>query len=480
MADDDRTTLGFSRHGERLLVRPRELTGRHTLVLGQSGSGKSAFATGLIAESLVRDPEVRVTLLDAKHDTMASFRDVVLPALAEGRGGHLGETCTIEPWGPFVPPFNLCAPMDGVTSDVQANFVVAAIEKWVGDEFGVRGRPIAVGAARAAIALGGNLLTLTSLLADTSYREAAAGLCPDPAARYFLTEVLPKERQDSISSVLARVRSMTAIDRMRAILAAPTSVRGTDLISGAFVGIDAGSSPLGEERLATGFGSWAYRLASNAVMARPIGAPPLLLVIEEFQRLIDSEEEFLRLLEQSRSKNAALLLITQGLDSLPAKLRASVLLNCRNLVAMSPNADTLRGLHEYLPRPTGRRVDPLQPDRLLSAAAERDAILAEFEDLPARHGVYVDTGNRARMVAFRARAFPFEELAARAALVDPATKERIARGRLAVPYSELLAATRDPVKEHIGGGVFTPSTPPEDMRTATPLPRKKRRLEVES
>lgn len=480
MADHDRTTLGFSRSGERLLVRPRDLTGRHTLVLGQSGSGKSAFVTGLVAESLVRDPEVRVTLLDAKHDTMASFRDVILPALADGGRTNLGETCTVEPWGPFVPPFNLCAPMDGVTSDVQANFVVAAIEKWVGDEFGVRGRPIAVGAARAAIELRGNLLTLTSLLSDQSYREAAAALCPDPAARHFLTEVLPRERQDSVGSVLARIRSMTAIDRMRAILAAPTSVRGTDLISGEFVGIDAGYSPLGEEKLATGFGSWAYRLASNAVMARPTGAPPLLLVIEEFQRLIDSEEEFLRLLEQSRAKNAALTLVTQGLESLPAKLRASVLLNCRNVVAMSPNADTLRGLDEYLPRPTGRRVDPLQPDRLLTPAAERDAILSEFADLPARHGVYVDTGNRARMLAFRARSFPFEELARRAERVDAPTKDRIARGRLAVPYTKLLAGAHDPVKARMGGGLFTPpGTIPPPPTTDLP-PRKKRRLDPSS
>lgn len=476
---NDMFVLGYIPGGEPVRLSRELLTRRHTLVLGQSGSGKSALVTGFLAECLVRDPGLRITLLDAKHDTMASFRDVILPAFTAGIPAFTEDLSTIEPWGLFVPPFNLCARMEGVTSDVQATFVVAAIEKWVGDLLGVRGRPIAVGAARAAIDLDGNLLTMSSLLSDPTYREAGAARCADPATRHFLTEVLPSERQDSIASVLARVRSMTTIDRMRALLAAPTSVRGSDLISGSFVGIDAGSSPLGEEKLATGFGSWAYRLASNAVMARPAGAPPLLLVIEEFQRLIDSEEEFLRLLEQSRAKNAALMLITQGLDSLPAKLRASVLLNCRNIVAMSPNADTLRGLDEYLPRPTGRMVDPLQPDRLLGSAAERDHILAAFSSLPARHGVYVDTGNRAPMVAFRARNFPFEELAERSARVDAPTKERIARGRLAVPYAELLAAARDPLRDAVMGiGPF--SLPPSDGTARSRDVGKRRRLEPAS
>jgi hypothetical protein len=168
------------------------------------------------------------------------------------------------------------------------------------------------------------------------------------------------------------------------------------------------------------------------------------------------------------------MLVTQTIDNIDSALRSAITTNC-NILAMSPREAAL--VESYLPAASGRIVDPLQPDRTLSEAAERQLRRRQLLTLPARHGAYIDRRNFG-ITVFRARNFPFERVSALAAQVSEDARMRFRAGKYGVPRDELVASAVDPVLARLGemeapaDVVFSPRQTREPPQPAPSRPRR--------
>jgi hypothetical protein len=291
----------------------------------------------------------------------------------------------------------------------------------------------------------------------------------DEPSRRFVGQILPNELPASVASVTARLRGLLALDRVRAVLSARQSLTPSNLIDADVTLIDAATAPMGEESLAAAFGSWVFYLTANATMTRRSSAP-LLIVVDEFQRLGASAAAMTRLLEQSRAAGAGLHLCTQTTRNIDSALRDSIVANT-NLVAMTPREEV--GAVEAYLRPSGRMVDAEQPDRLLTRTQEKDRLIESLRQLGKREGVFVERAE-GRVTAFRAAEFPYAELAHRASRVPVEDKTRIARGSHGVLAADLLAASSEPIGDGLGQEIGNG----DDVPDARPAARRSRPIRL--
>ncbi len=442
----------------RVLGLPVEvLVYEHLRLSGQSGSGKTTTAYSYIGHVLRSCPEVHVAYVDLKGGKGEGADWLVnhyAPAY-EVAGGLPLDITTIRPWLEYSVPLGLFAHELGVDLDVHAHAAVAQLEALLGERLGPRGRPIAVATTRSAISLGGNLLTLLGLLENPSYRESVIPLVTDQESVHFLRDVLPLEPVASVAAVASRVRAALALDRARATLSAPSSLRPADLMASRLTVVDCASGcPLGMEELSIAIAEWAFYLIGNAVMSKPSKLPHLLIVVDEWQRMRRSTATISRLMEQSRSFGASLHLCAQVMNPEPS-LREVLAINT-NLIALTPREE-ISELEAYL-EVSGRMVDDLAPDHVLGRADERRVRLEALRRLGKREGVFVRRSD-GRLRPFRLHTFPYARVAELARGASADARDRIARGRFGVAFDDLLARAVDPVALRLRSGMLDPSVP---------------------
>jgi len=418
---------------------------RHALVTGTTGWGKSGYFLSVILGALTHHPEINIVLVDLKGETAAEFRDRFLPALAAVNPRIRSEDIiSIAPFGRYGIPLNPLRPIPGLAPEVQANLVCSLVGSLIDGGLGPRMTGIFAWLARATIAVDGSFLDILRMLTDEAYREAVAGKVSDPTVHDYLLFTFGEEPRASCESLRARMEWLLLLPAMQGMLCAKDCIRGSDLIESPITIVDLGGAPQGFAPLSRFVGSLLFQQLTGAVFSRPVEPDPhpTLLFVDEWQSLVKvAGEDFERLLSQARYRKVGLWLANQTLAQVEGASRALVRSLTTNIalhVAFRPEMADIKHLLPLLPI-TGRRVDPNQPDRLLTKNEERKRLLDTLMRLPPRHALLGDlvSGN-AEII--RTLSVPYEQARERAELLAEEHVERFRQGRFGIPIEQLVTA----------------------------------------
>lgn len=445
MARADALAVGRVQRGQRqelLYHLPMSTLLRHALVTGTTGWGKSGHFLSVILGVLTHHPEIGIVLVDLKGETAAELRDRFLPALAAVNPRIRPENViSIAPFGRFGVPLNPLRPILGLAPEVQANLVCSLVGSLVDGGLGPRMTGVLAWLAQATIAIEGSFLDILQMLTDETYREAVAQKMHNPAIRDYLIFTFDQEPRASCESLRARLEWLLLLPAMRGMLCAKDCIRGSDLIESPITIVDLGGAPQGFAPLSRFVGSFLFQLLTGAVFSRPVtpDTKPALLFVDEWQSLVKaSGEDFERLLSQARYRKVGLWLANQTLaqvDGASGGLLRSLTTNIALHVAFRPEMADIKHLLPLLPV-TGRRVDPDQPDRLLTKDEERRRLLETLTRLPPRHALLGDlvSGNAE---VIRTLGVPYEQARKRAEALPEEQVERFRQGRFGIPIEQL-------------------------------------------
>lgn len=419
---------------------------RHGLVTGSSGCGKSGFVTQLLLTLLASPRPVRAVVLDPKGELAAELLRFLsaLPRKAL-RGLTSDDVVTIAPFGRYGVPLNPLAPVPGLAPEAQARLVGSVVADLADGGLGPRMRVILERMALAFSAAGGSLAELRRALTDAAFRARVAARVPDPEMRRYLADELGDEPDASVAALAARLHDLLLLPNVRAMLCAEGCVSGATLLEAGVTIVDTGGAPQGMASVGRFLSALLYSRVTAAVFARPEAnrdVPVVVVVDEAHEALKSAEDDVERMLTQARWKGVCCWLATQSVAQIPARLLPVVRTNAKWFAAFRPDPADLAHLDAFLPL-TGRRPDPHRPDRLMSEADERKALLRELGRLPDREAFLVDTSSGAADV-MRTLNLPFARARAASDALPPAEAEAWRRGRAGVPFADLVPASAVP------------------------------------
>lgn len=436
--------LGWEDAGRRrpVRVRERDLTGRHWLVTGRTGSGKTYLLLGTILDLLLHHEGVQVVLIDGKGEAAEELLNRWLPVVAGDRPDLRPEAVTtVAPWGTYGVPMNVLAPIRGVGADLQAALNVRLFEKFLGESMGARMAPMLQEVMRAVSQTRGSLVQVLRAIEDEGYRLGLADQLRDQGLRRYLTTTLPQEPTSTLSALRARIRHLLSLDRLRSLLGAQDCLSGADLLSGRLTVVSLGNPPLGHAELSRWLGGWWMHVLTAAIFDRAQRATDIVVVIDEFDMVAPAAEDLARILQKARSYRAALHLATQSLEQVEdGRLVSTVLTNVSAWVAMSPRESELRHLGGALPPCRGLTPDPEVPDRLLTPAQEEALRLARLRSLGPRQALYVDRAHGESRLILETPSLPVAEVHRRAARLPESLRDAYWRGSAGALPEELPQA----------------------------------------
>lgn len=293
---------------------------RHLIVLGASGSGKTAFLARVAADQARQG--VPVAVIDLHGD--------LAPAVAS--------RWTPPPARPLLgfdpsddgPPTAGFAVLDGeaAAGEREEAFVVATLKRLSSDGsevyWGFRLERIFQTFVRAVREEGGTLLDLFELLTDPRRREGARLATHTPAVAQFLDELpaIVRRNPEFLWPAAARLARLALSPRLARLLSPPAG-EGVPLASllrsGRSVAIRLPIGELGPE--ASGFVASLVVSRLYLDLSRPVSGvrKPVLLVIDEAQAL--SPRLLSEMLSEGRKFGVAAVLATQYPDRLAPELR---------------------------------------------------------------------------------------------------------------------------------------------------------------
>lgn len=334
---------------EPVFVSPRSLL-QHLHLLGATGSGKSTALLNLALEAMRRD--LGLLVLEPKGDLVAEVvRRVPARRVDEVVLLDFGDSA-------FPPAFNLLAGGPG-----QGEAVAAIFSRLFGGNWGPRSDDLLRAAILTLEAGSGNgeLATLAEVLP----------LLTDPRrrARYPLEErvVLPGfwrgweqmsqgQRQQALAPLANKLRALLLRPPVRDALVQPEAPDLKAAIAqGKIIVCALPSGSLGEDG-ASLFGSvLVHRLWQAAQTLGPsTGRRPFLCLLDEAHRFTSLPGGLGEVLAQARGYGLGFLLAHQQLGQLPAELRETVAVNCRNKLCFQLDPpDNERMARHFQPALTG-------------------------------------------------------------------------------------------------------------------------------
>jgi hypothetical protein len=446
------TALGWDiERGEPLthwIVSEAALHG-HAAIVGGTGTGKSGFVFSTLLPWMTASPRHGSVVVDLKGETTEGLLAHFLPVLGR-RYPHLApdRVRVIAPFSRYGVPLGILAPIPGLSHPLQAYSVVNQLAELVGGDFGIRMEQIAATLIRAVLQVGGTVLDVVRLLKREDYRRHVAARLPPGELKHYLTDRFEREPQASRDALEARLDFLMLLPEVRAMLAAEDCIDADTLLAPGVTIIDLGTGvPHGMVKLARFIGAVLFQRLIAAIFRRNNDDPrnpPVRLVCDEWQEILRGidVETFERILSLARSRNIALWLANQTkgqIRALSPMLLDSLNTNIKLHVHFRPSLEEAGQLARHLPV-TGCRVDPELPDRLLSVAEERAALLSRLQNLPPRHALILNRWEgRAGLV--RSLSVPYEKARRDSAALPANWREHYRRGAYGVPMVDLLAAT---------------------------------------
>ncbi|MCI4337168.1 MAG: DUF87 domain-containing protein [Thermoplasmata archaeon] len=329
----------------RLPVAPAE--GRHLLVVGETGMGKS---TAIIHLALGAARNAGVVLFDPIGDTAREFLDH-LPT------SWLSRTLWISPTDSPIPLNALDALRDAARGEVSRERagadLVGALRRirlfrhaetafWGPRLEEMLGRAIAAAARYPR----GTLLEAEQLLSGVGGRSVS-GVPEETRVEVERLEALARTRPDEVDGARRLLSEVTHQGSLRSLLCQPgATLRSSDLVRPGGLTVISGDAPTVGESAARYLLAVYLALVWNELLARPAG-PKTILVLDEAQWYAhEAVGEVLRL---GRRSNVHLWLATQALNALSETVKESVLTNASDFLVFRGSPDDAREFSRWRP-----------------------------------------------------------------------------------------------------------------------------------
>lgn len=419
-------------------VSAQQLLGLHSWIIGATGSGKTYFALGTLVQVL-RDGAHPVVVVDLKGELAELLTNLVAPGLAASAVGPslLQHLRIIRPFdAEWVPELRITEREEGVSAEVQALTLAAALEEALGDDLGVRMDRILVRTAALAIERREPLTVIGQWLENPARFARDARESADAALVEYARTGFARENRSSIEALAARLDSFLFLPEARLALSAPRCVSFGECLSRGLTVIDLGNPPAGAERLTRFWAGILVGRLARAILSRKVsgGSPQAWVVFEEFQEGLGRHqvEQFSRLLALARYKKVGLAFINQQpgqIAEVSPTLLKVLKTNTGLLCLFRSNLEDAKAFGHFLPHDSGAKR---KKDR-------RESLVEEIPRLPDR--TFYLWLRQAAFGAQKVRS-PRLDLAAlqrRAADLPPETLSLIRRGTAAVSRADLEA-----------------------------------------
>jgi hypothetical protein len=348
---DGLRAIGLDR-GRPVLV-PDALLGRHALLLGRTGSGKSTELVALAADDLRAGRGF--TFIDPHGDAVARLLDAV-PADQAGRV-HLLELAEREHPRGFNPielegaePELVAAQFVDTMRDIYFDTLSSPPHRQLQD---LRSALLTLLTRRPGPDGPWTLESLTRLLTDPRFRAEVLAGVTDPTVRSFWEHQWPGGRRGaadpSADALVSKLSAFLSYPSIRAIVSAPVSTIRPRRV------MDAGEVLLVDLSRAGGDNAWLF---GGLVIARTYvdalgrqGVPPdrrtpHTLYVDEVQNFDTSALRGTT--SEGRKFGLRLVMATQYLDGLGGDLQRAIRANVATVMLLQPSADDARAVRDLM------------------------------------------------------------------------------------------------------------------------------------
>jgi hypothetical protein len=447
----------------------------HWLVQGGTGTGKTTWVGSLLRQELEAGRPIGV--IDCKGDLFRlALRLVVAIAhqLPERERETLrGRVVVVNPFGEYLVPLNVCAPLPGSTAEVQAFEVTLALSRLFDAALGVHMESILRHLLILLIEARLSLVEAPQVLEDGVLGGLLAMRSSHPAVREFFLQAWPSVPQPSKDALVSRLRSLLLPENVRLMLGADDVIDLREILDEGrpmfvFLGKGAG---VPEEQVEV-LGNLFVQLFLQAVWARGSGnGTPYLLALDEFFHLLEAPtlvRRFETALTTVRSFGLSLMLIHHNFAQLPTSLREMMLGNCDLVALFRTGGRNALFFGDFLPE-----IDPASLARAgqggrgdRSRETIRRSQLEAVQRMAQRELFWYDRRQPYRSIRVRAADVPAPDRITRLTerqLEDRLHEERWDCGALARPRGELagqLAARQERLRALLRPSAVIPKASP--------------------
>lgn len=372
----------------------------HLLLLGPTRVGKTALM-GVLVNALLSFGITRLIVIGAgKNDSIEYTRAVLAKWLMglppEQAEEILGRVIVVAPSsGSHLVPFDLTALEPGRSAELQAADLTRSQFVTHAHPIGPKQEDIAYLTFRVLIETGLPANFFDRPLRDPAVAQRLADRTPNPDLyRGYVDRVRREHRSDAVLGLVARANAHYRHEPTRLMVggAEGVAIHAPKLFDGMVVLVDL-TAEYGAEDAIRFIGSTLWSRLVRASLARPVGSPPCFVLADEFQQLLQSEQDAALALENVLRLCAARgvwwWLATQtlaGLERYGSSLSKVIAVNT-TFKAIFRTSDNIDGL---LPV-TGRRRRPWAPapwqkptDYYLTRSEERTYLAEQLASLGPR------------------------------------------------------------------------------------------------
>ncbi len=388
-------------------VQRSDIVKSHLVCYGATGVGKTVAMLLLYDQELRRliarleqglEPDCAILLLEPKHDLAPSFLRLLEARLAETTGPIrervLSQLTTFNPFGRYVVPLPLLNPEQGVSPELHAMSLSGLIGRLSGSAFGPKQRPILDVILLAFIMEGIALPLGVELVGNWERLRALGRQSRSPMVRGFFDENA-RMPAGSLDGIRARLLRLVFAPNLREMFSATQGLDFDSMLKPGSIGVLDVGGDQGDEDLTAFFCGFFLLKLGRAVRRRPNGATPALLLIDEFQRVLqgdgDVADQSTTFLETARSRGVAVHLLTQSPASVsavsPRLLRAIHTNAALEILGATDDPSALAGILPVTgrhPRPTPAPWEQSPNSPWLSREEELRLLIEQTQALPPR------------------------------------------------------------------------------------------------
>ena len=273
----------------------------------------------IIREERQLPADSAIVFIEPKHDLAPAFLRLLEHRLrattAEVREHILSKLTTFNPSGRYVVPLPLLKPEEGVSPELHATSLSGLVGRLSGSPFGPKQRPILDMLLLTFILAGIALPEAVELLGHWERLRALGVRSPSPMVRGFFEENVRGIPAAVLDGIRARLLRLVFQPGLRAMFSASAGLDFDDMLrAGRITVLDVGGG-LGDEDITDFFCGLCIQKLGRAMRRRSNGATPVVLVIDEFPRVLQGEgdvaEQVTTLLNTARSRSVSLHMLTQ-------------------------------------------------------------------------------------------------------------------------------------------------------------------------
>lgn len=391
--------IGATENGSVVEIEPSLLLA-HMLFLGPTRVGKTAF-TAILIEALVAFGMTSIIVIGAgKNDsveyTRATLAKHLMSLPRKEAEAILSRVVVIAPSAGVLVPFDLTSPEPNRSAELQASDLTRSQFVTHMHPIGPKQEDLAYWTFRLLIDLRLPACFFDRPLRDPAVAQRLVARTPNPDLyRGYLERLKREYRGDAVMGLVSRACALYRHEPTKLIVggAEGATVHAPDLFRNLIVLIDL-TADYGAEDAIRFIGSTLWNRLVRASLARPVGSPPCFVLADEFQQLLQAEQDAALALENILRLCAARgvwwWLATQtlaGLERYGSSLSKVIAVNTalKGIFRTSDSIDGLLPVTGHRRRPWAAAPWQKPGDYYLTRAEERAYLAEQLASLPPRH-----------------------------------------------------------------------------------------------